>query len=255
MNDASLRQHLDEAGLRYLAALARAEPGTSVTACPGWDVQRLTDHLGRVHRNVTQVLQQTEAGPLPHAPTGPGIIEWLRAGLEGLTETLAREIPAERAEEPITTAWAGVQPRRFWLRRMAHETTVHAWDLEQAIGSPTSIDRTLALDGIDELFEVFIPNRLDADRAASLTGTTLHLHATDNSPADATSEGEAEGEWLLRADGNGVRWSHGHAKGDAAVRAPAQNLLLWAWGRLPDDRVEVFGAGDVAARWQQALRF
>lgn len=255
MDDAALHRHLQEAGRRYLAALPQADPDAPVPTCPGWDVQRLTDHLGRVHRNVTQVLRQREAGPLPHAPTGPAITEWLRAGFEELTETLAHEVPPQRADEPIATTWAGVQPRRFWLRRMAHETTIHAWDLGHAVASPTPIDRALALDGIDELFEVFIPHRLDRDRAGVLTGTSLHLHATDNAPTNAGSGREDEGEWLLRADGDGVHWTHGHGKGDAAVRAPAQDLLLWAWGRLPDGRAEVLGANEVATRWQQALRF
>ncbi len=33
----------------------------------------------------------------------------------------------------------------------------------------------------------------------------------------------------------------GHAKGDAAVRGPAADLLLWLWGRRPLDGFEVFG--------------
>ena len=68
----------------------------------------------------------------------------------------------------------------------------------------------------------------------------MHLHATD-----------VEGEWLVSfrpADGMSVE--AGHAKGDAAVRGPAGELLLWLWGRLPLDGFEVFGARDAA----EALR-
>ena len=58
-------------------------------------------------------------------------------------------------------------PRRFWARRQAHETTIHAVDALAASlgGCPTSdesagalpIDAELAVDGIDELVSGFMP--------------------------------------------------------------------------------------------------
>jgi hypothetical protein len=35
--------------------------------------------------------------------------------------------------------------------------------------------------------------------------------------------------------------SHEHARGDAAVRGTASDLLLYLWGRPVEDRVDVLG--------------
>ena len=113
---------------------------------------------------------------------------------------------------------------------MAQETTVHRVDAEQAVGRPVAGDRAaFAVDGIDEIFSVFVPT-FGAGRSPG-DGRTVHLHATD-----------AEGEWLVRFDLGDVVVETGHAKGDAAVRGPAGELLLWLWGRRPLDGFEVFGA-------------
>ena len=90
---------------------------------------------------------------------------------------------------------------------MAQETTVHRVDAEQAVGLPVApIPPALAVDGIDEIFTVFVP-AIAAGRSPG-DGRTVHLHATD-----------AEGEWLVRSDPGYVVVESGHAEGDAAVRA------------------------------------
>jgi hypothetical protein len=126
---------------------------------------------------------------------------------------------------------------------MAQETTVHRVDAEQAAGRPVGpIDAGLAVDGIDEVFTVFVP-ALGSDRSPG-DGRTVHLHATD-----------AEGEWLIRFDPGAVVVEYGHAKGDAAVRGPAGELLLWLWGRRPLDGLEVFGATDAAVALRSVTTF
>ena len=117
----------------------------------------------------------------------------------------------------------------FWPRRMAQETTVHRVDAEQAVGRPVGpIEPAFAVDGIDELLSIFVA-ALGAARSPG-DGRTVHLHATD-----------VEGEWLIRFEQGDVVVEPGHAKGDAAVRGPAADLLLWLWGRRPLDGFEVFG--------------
>ena len=131
----------------------------------------------------------------------------------------------------------------FWPRRMAQETTVHRVDAEQAVGWPVrAIEPAFAVDGIDELFSVFVP-ALRAGRSPG-DGRTVHLHATD-----------VEGEWLIRFEDSDVVVEPGHAKGDAAVRGPAAELLLWLWGRLPLDGLEVFGARSAAEALRDVTTF
>jgi len=54
---------------------------------------------------------------------------------------------------------------------------------------------------------------------------------------------------MVGDDQGGLTVTHEHGKGDAAVRGPASQLLLWIWGR-PVSEVQVFGDDAVAAAWQ-----
>jgi predicted lipid carrier protein YhbT len=101
----------------------------------------------------------------------------------------------------------------------------------------------LARDGVDEVFEVFAPLRLDLDRLGG-TGETMHLHATD-----------LDGEWMCTLHPDAVTWAHGHARGDVAARGPVSDLLLLLWGRIPPSRLEVFGDATILDRWQRAAAF
>ena len=90
---------------------------------------------------------------------------------------------------------------------MAHEVAVHRWDAQTAVGAPQPIDRELAVDGIQEAFDI-MPARLAANPPSG-AGETIHLHCTDG-----------EGEWLLRLTPDGVVVTREHAKGDVAAAGP-----------------------------------
>jgi hypothetical protein len=115
---------------------------------------------------------------------------------------------------------------------------VHRWDAENAAGDAPPIDAELAVDGIDEFFEHFCDTGA-AD--AEAVGGTVHLHCTD-----------ADGEWLVTEPvvGGKLAVTREHAKGDAAVRGSASDLLLLLWRRveLDDGAFELFGDADVARR-------
>jgi hypothetical protein len=115
----------------------------------------------------------------------------------------------------------------FWVRRRAVETSIHRYDVQLAGTATSPLDGELAADGIEEFFDVFLKRLQDG-----LTGVqgTIHLHCTD-----------AAGEWLLTPGEGGITVTREHAKGDVAARGTASNLLLWLWGRVPRDDLEVFG--------------
>jgi len=224
------------------ALVASARDGkfdAPVPSCPGWDRLRLFRHLGMVHRSVTVTVEtgeQADRAALGSAPKdGDLIADWLEEGVAALADALRRTDPAKPAWNPF-----GIEPVvASWRRRMAHETAVHRWDAQQAIGEPTPVDAALASDGVDEFLTGFLPRDV-RERGAALPSGTLHLHATD-----------AEGEWTLRAGPAGPEVDRGHAKGDAAVRGTASDLLLLVWHRLPREGgpFEVFGDTDVADAW------
>jgi hypothetical protein len=77
------------------------------------------------------------------------------------------------------------------------------------------------------------------------SGETIHLHATD--------DGIEGGEWLLTLASDGVEVEHGHGKGDAAVRAPASDLVLFVWNRIDLDQLEVFGDAALLEQWRKSV--
>ena len=215
-----------------LGDAAGSDLTAEVPAAPGWDTRELLRHVGFVHTRTSVVLQtgtterpSRKNGLLPEVPDG-GILDWYRSALS----TVVADLRA--LDDPDRTVWTFFEPDQragFWPRRMAQETLVHRVDAEQAVGRPVGpIDPDLAVDGVDEVFEVFVP--AFAAGASPGDGRTVHLHATD-----------AEGEWLIRFDPGGLAVEAGHAKADTAVRGPAADLLLWLWGRRPLDGLDVFG--------------
>jgi hypothetical protein len=54
---------------------------------------------------------------------------------------------------------------------------------------------------------------------------------------------------VSRLDESGIEFSREHAKGDAAVRGRAHDLLMWLW-RRDASGVEILGDVDVAQRFR-----
>lgn len=217
----------------FAAAIERGPADASVAACPGWDVVRLAEHLGHVHRWAGFCI---EHGRPPTADDGPTpqvvepVADWLRDGARALASRL-------RSIDPAAPTWHPFPVERVaavWPRRQAHETSVHRWDAERAVGLGPVIDPTLASDGIDEYFEIVVP-RLVAREGIGLPAGSLHVHCTD-----------VDGEWLVWAEEGELHVVRAHRKGDAALRGPAAELLLRLWGRDSSGRDELSPVGDEA---------
>lgn len=229
-----------------LVDAAGVDPTAVVPAAPGWDVTELVRHVSLAHARASVILRtgtmerpSRDNGMLPEPPEN-GILDWYRATLDELVADLRA---LDDAERPVYAFSPEHQRAGFWTRRMAHETTVHRVDAEQAVGRPVGpIDPAFAVDGIDELLTVFVPT-LGAGRSPG-GGRVVHLHATD-----------AQGEWLIRFVDDDMVVEAGHGKGDVAVRGPAAELHLWLWGRLPLTGFEVFGDRGAAEALREATTF
>jgi uncharacterized protein (TIGR03083 family) len=226
---------------KALAEGARRGPRTApIAGCPGWDIDQLLVHLGRIHRWVVKAIDSggENPGKLPPGPDDPATYpDWLVEGADVLCERLGEL-------EPEATVWnftGTALTAAFWTRRQALETAVHRWDGEAAVGAAAPIDAALAVEGIDEILTVFAPLRLGG--APLEIGGSLHLHATD-----------AEGEWTITTPNGALTVEHGHAKGDVAVRGPASTLYLMLWRRVSptDPDLERFGDETVLDRWLAA---
>ena len=221
---------------RFAAVLESGPLDVPVAACPGWDLSRLAEHLGQIHRWAR--FCAVNARP-PDAVESAALesfrperaADWLRSGAAALADTLRTLDP----DAPTWHPFPAERVARVWPRRQAHETSVHRWDAERAVGEPAPIDPDFASDGIDEYFEIAIP-RLVVREAITLPTGSLHVHCTD-----------VDGEWLMSSDADGAyRMVREHQKGDAALRGPAEAILLRLWGRAGDRAAELSPVGDAA---------
>jgi uncharacterized protein (TIGR03083 family) len=252
--------HLDQlrSDARRIADVLDTAPlDARVAACPEWTVSDLVGHLGRVHR---WALDAVSEGQRPSRspndvvrPADASLGAWLIEGADALADALG----VVRDDAPSWNPFGSEQVAAFWPRRQSHETMVHRWDIEHAAGATTPMPPELASDAIDELFEVIVPRGV-ARGSITLPAESLHVHCTD-----------VAGEWLLWSDEEGrLGMRREHAKGDAAMRGPAESLLLALWGRTPvpggdgdghdadrgdsaDKVVDVVGDVEVAARWSR----
>ncbi len=225
-----------------LAAVATQGPlDAPVPACPGWDVARLTAHVGRSLRWATvAVLTRAEPGPaaIETPPRGPDAVGWFEVSVDPLLDALRNHY------EPNGWNFMGAPDpdATFWSRREAVETAIHRWDAEQAVGGSgdaAPIDAVLAVGGIEEQLFGWGPFQLGNHDGIDIGGS-VHIHCID-----------IDGEWTLKTDDGVLQVDRGHAKGDVALRGPASSVLLVLWRRLEagSEGTEVFGDSAVLDRW------
>ncbi|MFD4467599.1 maleylpyruvate isomerase N-terminal domain-containing protein [Rhodococcus sp. NPDC058505] len=235
-------------GMR-LAAMPPDALGAPVPTVPGWTLERVIRHTGKVHRWVTGVLAagpgatlagSADAPPLPH---GPGCLPAYRESLDALLAELSGS-DVDRAAPTLT----GPGTVRFWARRQAHEVTVHRVDAADAVHAaggrpPAPVDPRCAADGVDEWARLMLP-RAVPQIPNTLHGKSVHLHGTDTPDA----------ELLLAFGADGVRVEAGHGRSTVAIRGTAEDLLLTMWRRRPLAALEMVGDADVARRMIDAAR-
>lgn len=246
--------HLRTDSVRFLEIVADHGFGHRVPSCPDWDLGDLAWHLGSVWNFWGRIVAErvTSVDTLrrwqePARPSDDLLLDWVAAAHTAMFSALAR---AGTGEEVWT--WTGANRHTSWVeRRMTQETAMHRWDAANAVRIPYEIPVAVAADGIDE-FLMWFAGRGPAPDAAPVAGS-VHLHCTDTD-ADvaegADDRSRVSGEWLVtQLDASGATFTREHAKGDAAVRGSAHDLLLWLW-RRDAGPVEILGDSSVATRFR-----
>jgi uncharacterized protein (TIGR03083 family) len=245
-----------------LVTAARRDLAVPIPSCPGWSMATLVAHLGEVERFWAHVVEQRAQSQIdfPDAELGvpererswyaaalegnadlaalpPGLIPWFEQSAARLVEVFERTDPEE-----IVWHWSDDNRGITHMRNQAMEHTFHRWDAENAVGVTTEFDPAIAVDAIDQHFEVQIGARRYWNAFARGAGERYHLHRTDG-----------DGEWTIQFDGDAYSVTRAHAKGDVAVRGTAEDLALWLWGRPTRDRLEVLGDRAVFERYTQLV--
>jgi uncharacterized protein (TIGR03083 family) len=211
---------------RRLADVAAGNLSLPVPPCPGWDVRDVVAHVAEVYEHkiaCTQLQQFPDPWP-PEWPADRDPIEWLLDAHGRLLEMFAASGP----DSPSATWWPPDQTVGFWARRMAQETAVHRADAESALGPPTAVDAALAIDGVDEVLVRMLEGDWSDMPDERATGQRV-LVATGGSDWCVTL-----GEAWMRVTPR-VETAHATIEGDPS------DVLLWLWGRLPDERVQRSG--------------
>ncbi|SHN45657.1 maleylpyruvate isomerase family mycothiol-dependent enzyme [Cryptosporangium aurantiacum] len=215
-------------GAAFRTAVTPETLATPVPSCPEWNVEQLVAHVGEVYRFhaahlVRGVSTPPDEEPMD-VPSGPAVLEWWDDSFRTIIAALESTDPAAPAWN-----WSIQEPvAQFWFRRMAHETAMHRWDAQLAAGAALTepIETRLAVDGVDEALDTFLPagHRAGPD---NLRGVVT-LRCTD-----------ADGHWAVRLRGTGMSLldtgtvfdDPPHAQ--TAVSGHASDLLLALWGRVP----------------------
>jgi uncharacterized protein (TIGR03083 family) len=210
---------------RFSEAVRRGPLDAPVAACPGWTLTDLAHHMGFIHRWARLAAQnglppdQAAIESPPGDADGQLLAQWIDAGAEALVPVLAGLDP----EAPTWHPFPVPKVSAVWPRRQAHETQVHAWDAEHAVGPTSPLDPDIAADGIAEYFEIIVPRIVVRDGRAAPVGTiTIDCADSDfrlvvGSP-DCTA---VEVRRVARSD---------EARGPV-LWGPAEGILLNLWGR------------------------
>ena len=229
-----------------LSEIAGRGLDVEVPCCEGWTVRTVIEHVGDIYAEKAAVVDEawTERQDRRFGKPGEPITEWFDESASHLLKVLSAHAPTE-------TVWTWFDPDQtvgFWYRRLAHETLIHRIDVEQAHGLASTIDESLAADGIDEVLEVYVsgapawgsitpgnrsarlevPGRSWSVRLGRFSGTSP---ATGNNYSDLPALELVDGEASIHADISGT----------------AADMDRWLWGRGSLDDLTVAGDPAVAA--------
>jgi uncharacterized protein (TIGR03083 family) len=228
--------------------LAKVVHGASADApvptCPGLTIRETARHVGSVYRMVRSWLTEGtrpakwQQEPLP----GESAVDYLREGHRALLAELREHTPDERAP----TWWSADPTYGFWRRRMAHETTIHRIDVQNAVGAElAAVPEDIAVDGVDEALALWFGQKLPM---LGLSGTKPgsvgvrtggHHWIATAGPSETTA-------WRCSAEEAG--------RADSIVSDSPMRVYVWLWGRSLITSVPITGNYDAAAQLWALLR-
>lgn len=238
--------------VRFALASGEVDPSAPVPSCPEWTLHGLVAHLGAVNWWGGATVRDSDPGErtrglgetmtsAPPASAGAGALaDWYEPLASGMLETFE----ATDLDAPAWT-FGGPGSASFWLRRQLHETALHRWDLENALGGPpatTPLPEDVAVDTVDEFCSEMYP--LTAASRPPLP-VTIRLRAVLHAPEGLATGAEPVGASSLGSD---LEWvlPGADGTGEVEVSGSPESLALLMWGRVPSFEPGLEIAGDRA---------
>jgi uncharacterized protein (TIGR03083 family) len=225
---------LEQDGARLASAARTADLDAPIPACPGWSVRDCVAHTAGVYQHKVACIRlgRYASDDTREQPDGWELVAWFDTALAAIVAELRERGPTAAAY----TFSATDQTVGFWYRRMAQETAVHRVDVEAALGATTPIDVELAVDGIDEVLDVFMGT--DWTAMSPDEWGTVDPHAGEGSTIAVRSGGSV---WRSTLGPERVVMDRDGGPADASVSGAPEDVLLWLWGRHPDTAVSLDG--------------
>jgi uncharacterized protein (TIGR03083 family) len=223
-----------------LLASAERDLTAPVPTCPGWTVGDLVEHVADAYQHKIASIQLGRR-PQPWPPDF-GEHEPLSFARSSLAEMLA-ELGGRDPESPTYTWYPPDQSVHFWCRRMAHETIVHRVDVQLAFDDDvTPVVDELALDGVDELLDIFLVWSVgeDPDEHIGGAGQTVAIRTGDH-------------VWRVTLEPETIRLERAPGPADMTVSAEPSELMLWLWRRRPTSAVTVEGDAELVPLFRELL--
>jgi uncharacterized protein (TIGR03083 family) len=229
-----------EADGTLLASTARnGDLAAPIPTCPGWTVRDAVAHTAEVyqHKVACMRLQRSPGNDYEQQPqAGTDLIDWYGGSLDALLTELRQRGP----DAPAYTWCPPDQTVGFWYRRMAQETAVHRVDVQDAFAVATPVDEELAVDGVDEVLDRFLSGDWSDEPPEEWRGVDPHAGA-----GDTIAVRTHDSVWRATLGADDIDLSRDDGPASASVTGEPEPLLLWLWGRRPDEIVTI--KGDTAA--------
>lgn len=234
---------LEVEGERLATSTIGSDLEAEVPHLPGMRLGEIVRHVGSVYRMVVSWLHDgTRPTRWQRAPAqDQTVVDYLRAGLLEVVHELAKHDPLEGC----TTWWPEHQNYGFWYRRLAHETTVHRFDVQMggAKAMVGGIPPEIALDGVDEILTLWFTHRLGV------------LGVSDPRPGRvAVRAGNRRWIAQITATGTSAWRAEDDEAADATVSSDPAGMYLWLWGRRPGAHVHESGDAETVAQLRDLLR-
>jgi uncharacterized protein (TIGR03083 family) len=225
-----------------LSEMAAGDLDAPVPPCPGWTVRDVVLHTGEVYSHKVACMRLPE-GPehvddWNHGPAeGQDTLEWFQERHDELVAELT-------ARGPDASSYTWHEPDQtvgFWFRRMAQETAVHRVDVESAFESISPVADDLAVDGVDEVLDLFLDYQAEDVGPDGPGRGTVAVRTGDHI-------------WRSTLTPDDVELSREPGAADAVVSGEPSELLLWLWGRRPDTAVSFEGDEELLTGFRARLK-
>lgn len=234
---------LEVEGERLATSTIGSDLEAEVPHLPGMRLGEIVRHVGSVYRMVVSWLHDgTRPTRWQRAPAqDQTVVDYLRAGLLEVVHELAKHDPLEGC----TTWWPKHQNYGFWYRRLAHETTVHRFDVQMggAKAMVGGIPPEIALDGVDEILTLWFTHRLGVLGVSDLRPGRVAVRTGNR-------------RWITQVTATGTSaWrAEDDEDADATVSSDPAGMYLWLWGRRPGAHVHESGDAETVAQLRDLLR-